>query len=106
MKERNQARPEVPQRTVNYHGLSHFEVFLLILWGVALEFGYVTLWYSLPNYASSTGLNPQQGSVAGAIMNLGLVIGRPIVGYASDTFGRSTISMVMTALCGLLCFAI
>ena len=106
MKERKQARPETPQRTVNYRDLSHFEVFLLILWGVATEFGYVTLWYSLPNYASSIGLNPQQGSVAGAIMNLGLVIGRPTVGYASDTFGRITISMVMTALCGFLCFAI
>ncbi|KAJ5294034.1 hypothetical protein PENANT_c009G05503 [Penicillium antarcticum] len=106
MKERKEARPAIPQRTVNYRELSHFEVFLLILWGIATEFGYIALWYSLPNYASSIGLNPQQGSVAGAIMNLGLVIGRPIVGHASDTFGRITISMMMTALCGLLCFAV
>jgi hypothetical protein len=33
--------------------------------------GYVVLLFSLPNYARSVGLTAQQGSVIGAILNLG-----------------------------------
>ena len=78
----------------------------MVLWGVTTELGYVTLVYSLPNYATSIGLNPKQGSITGAMLNLGLTVGRPLVGYFSDTLGRITISMAMTAFCGLFCFAI
>ncbi|KAF9883919.1 hypothetical protein FE257_002662 [Aspergillus nanangensis] len=106
MKDRPASRRGTRPRTFNHRDLSQFEVLLVILWGVTTEFGYVTLVYSLPNYASSIHLTPQQGSVVGAILNLGLAIGRPVVGYVSDTLGRITISMFMTAFCGLFCFAI
>ncbi|RJE21187.1 transporter [Aspergillus sclerotialis] len=106
MKDRRSFREERRGRTFNHRDLSHFEVLLMVLWGVTTELGYVTLVYSLPNYATSIGLNPQQGSITGAILNLGLTIGRPLVGYFSDALGRITISTVMTAFCGLFCFAI
>lgn len=107
MKDRRRSlRREGRHRTFNHRDLSHFEVLLMILWGVASELGYVTLIYSLPNYASSIGLTPQQGSIAGAVLNMGATVGRPVIGYASDRLGRITISTVMTAFAGLFCFAI
>lgn len=76
------------------------------MWGVTTDLGYIALIYSLPNYASSIGLSPQQGSVTGAILNLGLTLGRPLTGYLSDKLGRITVPMILTALCGFLCFVI
>ncbi|KAE8155021.1 MFS general substrate transporter [Aspergillus avenaceus] len=104
LKDRPRNRFQSPERMFNYRELGDFEILLVALWGMTTEFGYITLWYSLPNYASSIGLSPQQGAIAGAILNLGLIIGRPIVGYVSDYLGRITIPMTMTAICGLLCF--
>ncbi|KAL3264945.1 hypothetical protein ABHI18_000222 [Aspergillus niger] len=106
LKDRPRSRAQPRQRTFNHRDLGHFEVLLVIVWGISTDLGYITLLYSLPNYASSIGLSPQQGSVAGAILNLGLVLGRPVVGYISDTYGRITISMAMTASCAILCLAI
>jgi MFS family permease len=46
--------------------------FLLVLgWGFFSMLGYIVLLFSLPNYASSIGLTAQQGSVVGAVLNLG-----------------------------------
>lgn len=105
LKDRNvQVRPT--QYTFNYREYGHIEVVLLILWGVFTELGYIVLLYSLPNYASSIGLTPGQGSVVGALLNLGLGIGRPVIGYYSDAFGRLNIATVMTALSGVLCLAL
>jgi MFS family permease len=94
------------KRNIDYRDLGKPEVLLVILWGITTDLGYIALIYSLPNYASSIGLSPQQGSVTGAILNLGLTLGRPLTGYLSDRLGRITVPMVLTGLCGLLCFAI
>jgi MFS family permease len=84
--------------------MEQVEVVLMILLGVATEFGYITLLYSLPHYASFIGLSPQQGSVTGALLKRGLGVGRPVVGFCSDFFGRRiNIAMSMTALCSILC---
>jgi cyanate permease len=46
--------------------------FLLFLgWGFFSMLGYIVLLFSLPNYARSIGLSAQQGSVIGALLNLG-----------------------------------
>ena len=66
----------------------HISVTLIILWGIFTELGYIVLLYSLPNYAQSIGLSAQQGSIVGAILNVGLGVGRPIIGFLSDRFGR------------------
>ncbi|KAJ5175120.1 MFS general substrate transporter [Penicillium canariense] len=95
-----------PKRTIDHHDLRRPEVLLTLVWGIATELGYVTIFYSLPDYASSIGLTTQQGSVTGAILNLGLTIGRPLVGYISDKFGRITVPAILTAVCGLTCLAI
>ncbi|KAG7147234.1 putative transporter ESBP6 like protein [Verticillium longisporum] len=53
------------------------------------------------SYAASVGMTPTQGSVANALLNLGLGLGRPLVGYFSDTVGRINMAMLMTALCAV-----
>lgn len=85
------------KRLVDHRDLKRPEVLL------TTDLGYIALVYSLPNYATSIGLNTQQGSVAGAMLNLGLTIGRPLVGYLSDRFGRITVPTALTAFCGLTC---
>jgi len=78
----------------------------VILWGFVTELGYIVLLYSLPNYAISIGLSAQQGSVVGAVLNLGLAVGRPVVGHLSDRLGRINVATAMTGLCGVFCLAL
>lgn len=47
------------------------EFILLLGWGFLSMLGYVVLLFSLANYARSVGLSAQQGSVIGALLNLG-----------------------------------
>ena len=94
------------KRSFDLRQLGHISTWLIIIWGWLTELGYVTLLYSLPNYAMSIGLTAHQGSVVGAMLNLGLALGRPPIGYWSDTFGRINVAIFMTALCGIFCLAI
>ncbi|KAL6246659.1 hypothetical protein RBB50_005966 [Rhinocladiella similis] len=105
LKDRNKAIQPV-QDVFDYREYKQIEVILVILWGVGNELAYIVLLYSLPNYAISIGLSPGQGSVVGALLNLGLGIGRPIIGYYSDSFGRLNMAALMTALSGVLCLAL
>lgn len=82
------------------------QVILVVMWGLLTELGFITLLYSLPNYATSIGLSARQGSVIGAMLNLGLGVGRPLVGYYSDVLGRINMASIMTCICGILCLAI
>lgn len=84
--------------------LFHRGEFLLLLgWGCLSMFGYIVLLFSLPNYARSIGLSAQQGSVIGALFNLGQGMGRPFVGYFSDAAGRINMAGTCTFLAGLFC---
>lgn len=85
---------------------ARIEIFLIAVWGLATELGYIILLYSLPSYASSIGLTPAQGSVANALLNLGLAVGRPPIGHLSDTFGRINMAGILTLLCSVFCFAL
>jgi MFS family permease len=82
------------------------EVLLIVVWGFATELGYIILLYSLPVYAASIGLTPSQGSIANALLNLGLAVGRPPLGYLSDTFGRINMAAITTFFCAICCFAL
>lgn len=68
--------------------------------------GYITLLYSLPNFADSIGLSNQQAAAISAYLNLGTACGRPIIGFVSDRLGRIEIAGYLTLFCGLTCFAI
>ncbi|KAI1617096.1 MFS transporter, MCP family, solute carrier family 16, member 10 [Exophiala viscosa] len=105
LKDRNKAVQPI-QNAFSYRELANVEVVLLIAWGFFTELGYIVLLYSLPNYATSIGLTAGQGSIVGAVLNLGLGLGRPVVGYYSDVFGRINMAALMTALSGVVCLAI
>lgn len=93
-------------RAFNFREYGYVEVILVTIWGFLTELGYIVLLFSLPNYANSVGLSAHQGSVIGALLNLGLTIGRPVVGFCSDSFGRINVAAIMTAVCGFLCLAL
>ncbi|KAI9782849.1 MAG: hypothetical protein M1835_003926 [Candelina submexicana] len=82
------------------------EFLLLLGWGFFSMLGYIVLLFSLPNYALSIGLTAQQGSIIGALLNLGQGLGRPVVGYFSDSAGRINIAGFLTFFCGLICLVI
>lgn len=60
----------------------------------------------MPNYAVSIGLSSQQGSIVGALLNLGQGLGRPLVGIFSDKAGRINLAGLCTFIGGLFCFII
>ncbi|KXJ92559.1 major facilitator superfamily domain-containing protein [Microdochium bolleyi] len=93
-------------KAFNPRHFGRVEILLVVLWGFVTELGYITLLYSLPTYATSIGLDAIQGSVVQALLNLGLGIGRPVVGYYSDRVGRINIAMGTTAVCAVLIFAL
>lgn len=78
----------------------------LMGWGVLSMLGYIVLLFSLPNYARTIGLSAQQGSIVGAVLNLGQALGRPPIGYFSDNVGRLNMAGSMTFLVGVFCLLI
>lgn len=61
---------------------------LLGLYGWFSMLGYVVLIFSLSNYANAIGLGASEAAVVSAILNLGQGLGRPPIGFFSDTVGR------------------
>jgi MFS family permease len=82
------------------------EVLTLLAFGTFSMLAYVLFVFSMPNFASSIGLTAQQGSVVGALLNLGQGLGRPPIGYFSDTIGRINIAGSLTLVAGVLALAI
>jgi MFS family permease len=82
------------------------EFVLLLGYGFFSMLGYIVLLFSLPNYAQSVGLTSQQGALIGAILNLGQGLGRPPIGYFSDSVGRINIAAAATFLSGLFALVI
>lgn len=89
------------QLAFDYRLFGRSEYLLVLGWGFLSMLGYIVLLFSLPNYAASIGLTVQQGSVVGALLNLGQALGRPPIGYFSDAVGRINMAAIMTFLAGL-----
>lgn len=67
--------------------------------------GYVILLYALAAFTVSLGYTAYQGSIVSAMVQLGLLIGRPCVGLISDRIGPITMACICYSICGILCFA-
>jgi MFS family permease len=94
------------QRGFDIQLLRRTDSLLLLAWAFIISLGYMMLLFSLPDFALSIGLSSQQASVVNAILNLGTAIGRPLIGLASDRFGRIETAGSFTCVVGLLCFAL
>jgi MFS family permease len=78
----------------------------VILWGFVMLFGYVSVMYSLSDFAVTIGLSQQQGSVVTGMFSLGIMIGRPTMGFLADRVGRINLSILCTIGTALTCFFI
>ncbi|GAB7341220.1 hypothetical protein MBLNU457_7504t1 [Dothideomycetes sp. NU457] len=82
------------------------DVCLFLAYSFVNLFGYMTVLYSLSNYATSIGLGQKQASTVTAILNLGTFVGRPAIGFASDRLGRLPVAAFAALINGLSCFVI
>lgn len=94
------------QLAFDYRLFKKYEFCIMEAWGFFSILGYIVLLFSLPNYATTVGLNHYQGSIIGALLNLGQAMGRPLIGIFSDQAGRINIAASLTALCGVFCLII
>ncbi|KAL7268286.1 hypothetical protein RUND412_009094 [Rhizina undulata] len=94
------------QRAFDLQLLRRYEFWLVIAWGFFSMLGYIIILFSLPDFATSTGFTKTQGSILSALLSLGMAVGRPLVGLSSDRAGRINISMSMTFVTGISCFAL
>jgi MFS family permease len=67
---------------------------------------YVVLIFSLANYANDIGLSASQAALISALFNLGQALGRPPIGYFSDSIGRINMAGLMTLLSGILALVV
>ena len=95
-----------PQRGFDLKLLRRYDVLLLLAWAFVSMLGYITLLYSLSDFARSIGLDANQASAITAFLNLGTAIGRPMIGVVSDRYGRMETAGFITFFCGVICFAI
>ncbi|KDQ51221.1 hypothetical protein JAAARDRAFT_199259 [Jaapia argillacea MUCL 33604] len=94
------------QKAFDLKILVRIEYILVMLWGVFSMLGYIVLLYSLPSYSLSQGLSANQASIVGAMLSVGITVGRPLVGYFSDSVGRINMAGLVTVATGLTCFVI
>jgi MFS family permease len=86
--------------------LRRYDVLLVLAWSFISMLGYITLLYSMSDFARSIGLDESQAATVTALLNLGTALGRPFIGILSDRFGRIEAAGGMTFVCGLSVFAI
>jgi MFS family permease len=83
-----------------------WEFWALLGYGFFSMLGYVVLLFSIANYAHAVGLTAKQGSVVIAVLNLGQGIGRPPIGYFSDSIGRINMAGIMTFVSAVLAMVV
>ena len=105
IRDRNKAiKP--PQLGFDTKLLRRYDILLLLSWAFISMLGYITILFSLSDFARSIGLSASKAAAVSAFLNLGTAIGRPLVGVASDYFGRMEIAGVLTLICGIMCLAV
>lgn len=85
--------------------LRQYDVILLLSWAFVSTFGYITLLFSLSDFALSVGLTNAQATSVIGFLNIGTAIGRPVIGILSDRWSRIDTAGVLTLLCGVSCLA-
>ncbi|KAK3725155.1 hypothetical protein LTR37_000666 [Vermiconidia calcicola] len=89
------------QLAFDHNIFKRLEYILLGGWGWFSMLAYVVLIFSLANYANSIGLNSSQAALISALFNGGQALGRPPIGYFSDSVGRINMAMGTTFAGGI-----
>ncbi|SMR62274.1 unnamed protein product [Zymoseptoria tritici ST99CH_1E4] len=95
-----------PQLAFDTSLLVRYEVQLLLAWSFVSMLGYITLLFSLSDFALAMGISPQRATNIVGFLNVGTAVGRPLIGIASDKSDRIDVASALTLICGILCFAI
>ncbi|KAJ4207026.1 hypothetical protein NW759_014024 [Fusarium solani] len=77
------------------------EFCLFLAWGFFSQFGFGITVFSMADFAETMGFTPRQGSIASAIFNLSQAVGRPLIGLASDRYGRLNVGSICTLTAAL-----
>ncbi|KAL6910647.1 major facilitator superfamily domain-containing protein [Trichoderma evansii] len=94
------------QSAFDFRLLKRPAMLLILAWMFLSVIGYTCVLFSLPDNATRVGLTAHQGAILGALANLGMVIGRPTVGFLSDRYGRLNVVMSATFLAGIWCLCL
>lgn len=94
------------QRGFDARLLCRYDVQMLLAWAFMSMLGYITILFSLPDFAPSIELSASQAATIAALQSFGNAIGRPLIGISSDRFGRIETAGFLTLICGLSCFLI
>lgn len=86
--------------------LKRVEYLLILAFGSFSMLGYFVLIFTLANYANEIGLDASQAAVIPALLMLGQALGRPVIGYFSDTIGPINMATSMTLLIGVFALTI
>ncbi|KAF8536160.1 major facilitator superfamily domain-containing protein [Trichophaea hybrida] len=86
--------------------LRRYDVILLLGWGFVSMLGYITILFSLSDFALSIGCSRRESSIVTALLNLGTALGRPWIGVVSDRYGRIETAGVLTLVCAVSVFAV
>lgn len=104
---RDRNRPDKTKKiTMDIAILKSRDFDLLIGFSFFTILGYFILIYSLADYGQRIGLTSSQASLVSGILNLGQAIGRPLIGYFSDSVGRINIAGITTFIAGVLSLAV
>lgn len=80
-------------------------LYMMILFYAFCMFGYVVVLYDMASVTTSMGYSAYQGSIASAMVQVGSVLGRPLVGAVADRFGAVTTTSAAYLLCAILTLA-
>ncbi|KAJ5102630.1 Major facilitator superfamily domain general substrate transporter [Penicillium argentinense] len=105
IKDRNKP-VKVKKASMKFSYFKFFDFDLLIGFSFFTILGYFILIYSLANYGQQIGLTSSQASLVSGILNLGQAVGRPLIGYFSDSVGRINIAGTTTFFAGVVCLAV
>ncbi|MCJ1469948.1 hypothetical protein MMC07_008593 [Pseudocyphellaria aurata] len=94
------------QRGFDVRLLRRLDVQILLAWAFFSMLGYITILFSLPDFARSINLSSSQAATTAALQSFGNAVGRPLIGHFSDRFGRIETAGLLTLVCGLSCFCI
>ncbi|QPG75086.1 hypothetical protein FOA43_002427 [Brettanomyces nanus] len=73
----------------------------LIGWNFFYSFPYAILLFSMSSYSTAIGLTSAQGANITTVQSVAQCIGRPLLGFLSDYFGKVNVTIVITALVGV-----
>ncbi|KAL8328616.1 hypothetical protein RB597_004403 [Gaeumannomyces tritici] len=92
------------------HIALHWDLFkrpeycMLLSWACFSSFGYLSVIFFLADYCQTVGFTATQGAIVAAMFNLSQGLGRPLVGLASDRYGRINVAGLGTLVASLSSF--